>query len=82
MLVWNSELESVHNSGSAVLPIVPSTVYKGSINPTTRSKSILIRHAQAPARDNIKLTVTVNTDTVHTLRGAKVLTEFLLNLLS
>jgi hypothetical protein len=37
-------------SDGPVLPVVPNTVYKVSINPIIQSKT---RHAQIPTRDNI-----------------------------
>jgi hypothetical protein len=40
-------------SDSAVLPVVPSCVYKVSINPIIQSKPRLISHAQTSTRDNI-----------------------------
>jgi hypothetical protein len=39
-------------SDSAILSVVPSTVYKVLINPIIQSKTRLINHAQTPARDN------------------------------
>jgi hypothetical protein len=37
--VCNNEVESVQNSDSAVLPVVPNTVYNVSISPNIQSKT-------------------------------------------
>jgi hypothetical protein len=43
----------VWNSGSAVLPVVPSCMNKVSINPIIQSRTRLISHAQTPTGDII-----------------------------
>jgi hypothetical protein len=47
------------DSGSAVLPVVPSCVNNVSINPVIQYKTRLISHAHTPVRGNIYIDVSL-----------------------